>query len=380
MKKVLIAVSCLLLVSAAYLGFDAVNAKAPAAFASAPTYSGTLYVAGMGGHFAKVNVKIDPSDTENPIKVESLNRVLIGTNSDHPVHDPRIDNNDRTKMFWSTYNVDKSIKGDRSVHVGETDLTTGKKIKDIDVKLDPSVKWDGAVYCASGQTKDDYIEVTMTNPAYIDIRSKKTLKLLHRVFLKQLGYNNNYMFFHGTNSPDYKTFVVTINRTKQWVNPATANFSDRNGKVDMLLLDLPSLVKGKVKVLARNTVSASPGGTGPTGSGTFTFRQYFTPDGNYILQSGADRMYLFDAHTLKLLDRRMMAAGENHDDIGTPDSKYAVMTLRSPDKYQDGELQLYDISAHKIIGKPVSICNACHSKMGMHFSAALCGIDANWNK
>ncbi len=380
MKRVLVVFSCLLLVFAAYLGYDAVSAKAPAAFANGSTYSGTLYVAGMGGHFAKVKVKIDPSDTENPIKVESLDRVLIGTNSDHPVHDPRIDNNDRTKMFWSTYNVDKSIKGGKYVHVGETDLATGKKIRDIKVKLDRGVKWDGAVYCASGQTKNDYIDITMTNPAYIDIRSKKTLKLLHRVFLSKLGYNNNYMFFHGTNSPDYKTFVVTINRTKQWVNPATANFSDRNGKVDMLLLDLPSLVRGKIKVLARNTVSASPGGTGPTGSGTFTFRQYFTPDGNYILQSGADRMYVFDAHTLKLVDRRMMSAGENHDDIGTPDSKYAVMTLRSPDKNQDGELQLYDIGAHKIIGKPVSICNACHTKMGMHFSAALCGIDANWNK
>jgi hypothetical protein len=371
-----------MLVFAAYLGYDAVSTKAPAAYAHGTTYSGTLYVAGMGGHFAKVKVKIDPSDTEHPIKVESLDRIVIGDHNTHPVHDPRIDNNNRNVMFWSTYNIDKSIKGDKTVHVGETDLATGKKIKDMEVKLDPSVKFDGTVYCASGQSKNDYIDVTMTNPAYIDIRSKKTLKLLHRVFLKDLGYNDNYIFFHGTNSPDYKTFVVTINRTKPWADPANPDWAHmRDGKVDMLLLDLPSLLKGKVKVLAKNTVSASPGGTGPTDSGTFTFRQYFTPDGNYILQSGADRMYLFDAHTLKLLDRRMMVAGENHDDIATPDSKYAVMTLRTAQKPQDGELQLYDISTHKIIGQPVSICNACHTKMmGKPFPAALCGIDANWNK
>ncbi|MEJ2192714.1 MAG: hypothetical protein P8Y39_10290 [Nitrospirota bacterium] len=377
MKKILVFGICLLLVFAGYLAYTSTAKDAPVASAkSTATYEGTVYVAGMGGHFAKAHIKIDPSNTENPITVTSLDKIDIGTAKTHPTHDPRIDDNDRTKMYWSTYKVDKTIKDGRTLHVGETDLTTGKKTKDLEVKLDPSVKWYGAIYCASGQTKDDYIDVTMTNPAYIDVRDKKTLELKHRVFLDGLGYDNNYFFYHGTNSPDYKAFVVTINRTEKWAKPDAP--AARSGKVDMLLLDLPSLVKGKVKVLAKNTVSASPGGTGPTESGTFTFRQYYTPDGKYILQSGADRFYLFDAKNLKLLDREMMNEGENHDAIGTPDSKYAVLTLRTPGENQDGTLQLYDINAKKLVGKSVSVCSACHSKMGMHFDAALCGVEANW--
>ena len=377
MKKALIVVSCFLLVFAAYLGYNAVSPNASAAYAK--TYSGTFYVAGEGGHFAKAKFKINPANTADPITVEGESRIVIGDHASHPVHDPRIDSNNSNVMFWSTYNVDKTVPGGKTVHVGETDLATGKVIKDLKVKLDPSVTWSGAVYCASGQSKNDYIDVTMTNPSYIDIRSKKTLKLLHRVFLKDLGYNDNYLFFHGTNSPDFKTFEVAITRTKKWKSPSEAPFNGRTGHVDLYLLDLPSLLKGKVKVLAKNTVEAGTGGTGPTGSGTFAFRQNFTPDGKYILQSGADRMYVLDAHTLKVVHMKMMKDGENHDDLPTPDGKYAVMTLRMPGKLMDGALQLYDISTNKIIGKPVSVCNACHTKwVGHAINAPLCGIAPHW--
>jgi hypothetical protein len=365
----------MLLVFAVYLSYTTVDTKAPVAVAKAKTYSGTMYVAGMGGHFAVAEVEIDPSDTESPIKVKSLDRIVIGNKRTHPTHDARIDVNDRTKMYWSTYKIDKEMGG-RTVHVGLSDLKTGNVIKDVALKLDKRAKWTGAIYCGSGQTKKSFIPVTMTGESYIDVFDKKTLKLKERVFLDKIGYKEGtYWFFHGTNSPDMKTFAVAINKTRRWANPTTP--AAPIGKIDMLLLDLPALEKGKVKVIAKNTITGQPGKT-------LTFRQYFTPDGKYLLQSGADRFYLLDGKTLKLIDEELLTGGENHDAIGTPDSRYAILTLRTPIKnkngkgIKDGTLQLYDIKAKKVIGKPVSVCYDCHTKIGIEGSAVLCGLDANW--
>ena len=63
-----------------YLAFTTVapTATAPLAVASGKTYSATVYVAGMGGHFAKADVTIDPSNEGAPIKVNNLDRVVIG--------------------------------------------------------------------------------------------------------------------------------------------------------------------------------------------------------------------------------------------------------------------------------------------------------------
>ena len=69
---------------------------------SSHQYAGTLYVAGMGGHFAKVDVNIDPSEKQ-PIKINAIDRVEIGDSSTHPTHDPRIDAKDSNTMYWSTY-------------------------------------------------------------------------------------------------------------------------------------------------------------------------------------------------------------------------------------------------------------------------------------
>ena len=44
----------------------------------------------------------------------------------------------------------------------------------------------------------------------------------------------------------------------------------------------------------------------------------------------------------------------------------------------DGTVQLYDVQAKKLMGKSVSVCLACHEKMGLKGSAVLCGLDANW--
>jgi hypothetical protein len=328
----------------------------------------------MGGHFSAAEVRINPS-AAIPLKVESLDRVDIGDKDTHPTHDPRIDVKDRSKMFWSTYKADKKAKG-RIFHVGVSDLKTGDVIKDVALEIPERAKWIGALYCGSGQTENSFMPITMSNESFIDVFDKKSFELKSRIYLDSLGYKDNYFFFHGTNSPDLKTFALTINKTKKW-SKANAP-ADRLGEIDMLLLDLPSLEKGKVKVVAKNTITGSP-------KKTLTFRQSYTPDGKYLLQSGGDRFYLLNGNDMSLLDEEMMTEGENHDAVPTPDGKYAVLTIRkkvdSADgkKVTDGMLQLYDIEAKKMIGKPASTCVACHTDADVVGNATLCGADVNWN-
>lgn len=372
MKKALIALGCLVLVFAVSITVDTTSTAV-----AGKSYSGTVYIGGPGGHFAKANVIINPSALQ-PIKISKLDRVVIGDKKSYPVHDARIDTNDSSRMFWSTIFTDKA-KGENSriAHVGIVDLKSRKVIKDVEIKLDDRAKFAGPIYCGSGQTKDSYMPMTMTGEAYIDIFDKRSLKLKKRVFLKDIGYYQNYQFLHGTNSPDMKTFAVTLTMTEKWTDPSKP--AKRTGEVDMLLLDLPALEQGELKVLKKNTLPASP-------TGTFTFRQTFTPDGKYLLQAGRDRFYLLDGSSLELLDMEMIspAGNENHDAVNTPDGKYGVLIIRT--KHNDGDktgidgaLQLYDIEARKVIGEPVSVCNSCHAKIGIKVKATLCGADVNWN-
>ena len=382
MRKALAIAVCVLLVFAVYLSYTTVDKNTPAAVAKhmeTTVYTGTVYVAGMGGHFSAAKISVDPADVANPIKVLGLDRIVIGNKKTHPTHDPRIDTNDRTKMYWSTYKIDESA-GPRDAHVGISDLKSGKKLLDDAVKLDDRAKWTGALYCASGQTKTSYIPVTMTGESYIDVRSKKDLSLEKRVFLNDLGYKNNYLFFHGTNSPDMKQFAIAINKTTEW--PDDMNPGKPTGEVDMLVLDLPALEKGKVKVVAKNKVTGAPGKT-------LTFRQTYTPDGKYLLQSGADRFYLLNGKDMSLVDEELMENGENHDAISTPDGKYAILTLRAKvsnpveqgeaAQVTDGQLQLYDIQEKMVVGNPASVCLGCHTNIGLGGNAVLCGADVNWD-
>lgn len=368
-KSFFVAVGILAVAIFSYLAFGVINSQTSVATAAkAKTYSGDLYVAGMGGHFAKVAVTIDPGDAENPIKVDDLDMLRIGTKDTHPTHDARIDVNDRNIMYWSTYRLDPAGK----VHVGKSDLKTGKVIMDAAVDIDPRTKGPAPLYCASGQSKTSFIPVIMATEASIDVFDKKDLKLKHRVFLDGIGYKTGgYKFFHGTNTPDMTGFIVAIN---------IAEGGKGNGNIDLVMLDLPELEKGKVKVLAKNTVTGTP-------DETIAFRQSFTNDGKYLLQAAGDRMFLLDAKTLKLIDEEMMNSGESHDVMPTADGRYAVLTLRTPITVQleegsktitDGMLQLYDIQEKKLVGKAVSVCYGCHAKMGIKSSAVLCGLDGNW--
>jgi len=376
MKKVLIISVFILLAVGVYLANTVVDSKAPTAIAKlndSSVYSGTIYVAGMGGHFSAAEITIDPSKA-TPLEVKSLDKIDIGSKDTHPTHDPRIDVADRTKMFWSTYKADKEAKG-RVFHVGVTDLKTGSVIKDKALEIPERAEWIGALYCGSGQTKDSFMPITMSNESFIDVFNKKDLELKARVYLDNLGYKNNYFFFHGTNSPDLKNLALTINMTEPWSQPNTP--AARIGKIDMLLLDLAELEKGDVKIIAKNTITGSP-------EKTLTFRQSFTNDGRYLLQSGGDRFYLLKGDDMTLVDEEMMTEGENHDAVPTPDGKYAILTLRTKVKTDDGKtitdgmLQLYDIEAKAMIGKPVSTCVACHKDADVIGNATLCGADVNW--
>ena len=206
-----------MLVIGIYLTQSTVNSKTPSADATykdSGAYTGTVYVAGMGGHFSAAEVRINPS-AAIPLKVESLDRVDIGDKDTHPTHDPRIDVKDRSKMFWSTYKADKKAKG-RIFHVGVSDLKTGDVIKDVALEIPERAKWIGALYCGSGQTENSFMPITMSNESFIDVFDKKSFELKSRIYLDSLGYKDNYFFFHGTNSPDLKTFALTINKTKKW--------------------------------------------------------------------------------------------------------------------------------------------------------------------
>ena len=379
MKKVISTVAALALVVGGYLAYTAVDTTAPsvAQASGKKTYSGTMYVAGMGGHFAKAEISIDPSDKNQPIKVNSLDMVDIGGNT-HPTHDARIDDQDANRLYWSTYKLDtwknKGASGGQ-LHVGVTDLNSGEVIKDVAFPAPDRAKWTGANYCASGQSATSFIPVSMANEGYIDVFDKKTMTLKHRVFFDDLGIKaGETTFAHGINTPDYKKFLLTVNHTP-------TGFTKWSGNTRLIMLDMAALENGKIKKLQEAMITGKP--KDATG-GTITFRQYFSDDGKLLFQSGADRGYMIDAKTLKVLDEITPLPGENHDILPTPDGKYAVMTLRQSAEdcfgkaSTDGTLLLYDVEAKKTIGGSTSVCFSCHKDEGVG-KAILCGIDGKWN-
>jgi len=374
MKKRLLIVSIILIAAfAAYLSYSTIDSKATLATAAKKVYSATVYIAGMGGHFAAADITIDPNDTGEPIKINKLDRIVIGDKKTHPTHDPRIDNTDRNILFWSTYVLDPNGKQ----HVGKSDLRTGEVIKDVAMDPDPrSPAKKPPVYCGSGQSKEYFMPVFMGSEGYVDIFDKKTLEHKKRMYISDIGFKpGTYQFVHGTNSNDGKKFLLTIQEMKD---------GKSTGKIDFVLVDLPALEKGKWKVIAKASHTGEPGKT-------LTFRQYFTKDDRYIFQSAADRIWVLDASNLKLVDEKMVD-GQVHDMMPTPDGKYGILTIRqTTEAYDvegkpiagktitDGMLQLYDFDAKKIVGKQVSVCVACHKDMGIgDRSAVLCGIDGNF--
>lgn len=377
MKKILSTVAALALVVGGYLAVTAVDSKTPVASAAGKsTYSATLYVAGMGGHFAKADVTIDPNDTTNPIKVNKLDMVDIG-GATHPTHDARIDSKDANTMFWSTYKLDnykldpeaaKNAKPGQ-LHVGKTDLKTGAVIKDVAFDAPARATFLGAVYCGSGQSATSFMPVSMSDEGYLDVWDKKTMTLKHRVFFDDLGIKKGVTTFaHGINTPDNKSFLLTLNITPEGHTKWTGN-------TKLIMLDMAALENGKLVKTAEADITGTAGKT-------ITFRQFYSNDGKLLFQSGADRGYVIDAKTLKVLSEITPLPGENHDIMPTPDGKYAIMTLRQGrgEKDKDGTLLLYDVEAKKTVGNSASVCLACHDKEGATKTAILCGLDGVFKK
>lgn len=342
-------------------------------------YKATVYVAGMGGHFAKADVSIDPSK-DQPIQLNSLSKIDIGTRADHPVHDPRIDYNDRNVMFWSTYKIDKETGG---AHVGKTDLKTGEIIKDVNIDVPAEATKNGSLYCGSGQSQTSYIPFSMANKGYIDVFSKADLSHTKRLFLEgtEADIGKPYKFYHGVNSPDMKRLIVSVNEADQ-------PHGKTIGKTHFISLDMAEFEKGNVKVYKK---AVAPGEEGKT----ISFRMTFSPDGSLLAASGADRMWILDGETLEVKDAIMMDDNleQNHDAMFTPDGKYVIATSRTkqpgpecadPKKPKegeftmDGELKLYDVAAKKWVGTGTSVCLACHKNEGVQEHAILCGLDANF--
>jgi len=380
MKKVIKVVGAVAVVAGVFaIGTQLFN---PAPVVSKGTvYGGKLYVAGHGGHIAVAEVQIDPTAAK-PINITSLDRIDIGSAKSHPFHDVRIDGANRDLLFYSTYKLDAEEGPNKGkLHFGSVDLKGEKVIKDVTVMPDARSTMDGgftgANYCGSGQTSNFFFPVTMAYEGFIDVVDKKTMELKHRVFVDSLVGKSGYQFMHGNSSPDLKTFLLVVNKASGTPKEGWGT----TGELALFMLDAAALEKGELKVVNQATI------TGGNAKSTITFRQYFTPDGKYILQSANDMFYLIDAKTLALVAKENRQDGMNHDAFPTPDSKYAILTLRKKGQWegcnepiQDGMIQLYDIENKKLLGAGESVCYACHKGEGITKDAILCGLDGNWNK
>jgi len=339
-------------------------------------YTGIFYVGGMGGHFAKADVVIDAGSRSEPLKINRLDRIVIGDKISHPAQDVRIDVNDPDTLFWSTYKTDSN----RKIHIGKSDLRTGSVIKDV--SFDPAPRASGErppLYKSSGQSKRNYLPVFMGQESYIDVVDKSSLENKNRLWISSLGYpKGSYKFAHGVNSPDMKTFVLAVNQARD---------GKGTGDIDLILLDLPSLENGSAKVLAKKTLSGEP-------DKTISFHQSFTNNGKYILQSVGDRVWMIDARTLNLVDEKTLPAGSQvHAIVPSADDRYAILSVRyvtegrnsSGDTIRgldvtDGGFMLYDLTSKSLHNKIVSACQSCHIGIGLgDKNAVLGGLDVTWN-
>ncbi len=339
----------------------------------AQTYEGTLYIAGMGGHVAKADVRIDPSRPD-PITVVSLSRIVLNTDAAaakkaYPLHDVRIDHA-KNVMFWSAYVAD----GD-GVRAGKVDLLTRKVLSDVKLPKDAKLAMP-PMYCGSGQTKDKYLPVVMGHQGSIDVVDKDSMKLERRVMLEHPKIPKNYLWAHGINSPDGREFALWVSLGDK---PGTFPRGEEKRQM-VFMLDTPALLAGEIKVLRDMTVTSDPR------SAAF-FRGYFTSDGKQLLISGRDRQWVIDPKAMKVVAETPNPPGwENHDIQPLPGDRYAILTQRvgidvvmaEGTKVTDGQIELYDLGKKARVGKPVSVCYGCHKNVNIWPSSILCGVDSVW--
>lgn len=314
-------------------------------------------------------------------------------------------------------------------------------------------------YCASGMDKTHgyYFPMSMSFPAYVDAVPLAKLNAgakggvsnelksgsadFTRTYLGQIdpamdstGMSGSHpfgnpplAFIHGTSSPDGSKIYVATNVVSN-LTP-TQNLAGVLRVYLMNATDLETagtttgtsaMTPAKVLSMATYTVAPSDSTTSGDGSlqGTIVYRASFTPDAKYILQSGSDRLLIFNAGDLSTyadtgttsnansvtkpqtaaitsgLGAGTFGGIEVHDVIATSDSKYAILSLRY---YYDGAqatagttgstvapgikssgVQLYDINNKKFIGNVTSTCGStatqCHAAYQDVQTRATCGI------
>lgn len=357
------------------IGFVTVWLMGPGVIGSAEkVYQGTVYVAGMGGHIAKAEVRIDPSQAE-PISVVKLTRIKLHSDAAvakkaYATHDVRIDHA-KNVMFWSAFVLDGE-----SLHAGKIDLATGKVVADAKFPKDQRTIAQGPMYCGSGQTKDKFLPVMMGYEGFVDIVDKETMKLERRVFFDHPKIPKNYVWAHGVSSPDGKEFAL-------WMSLADTPGKfprEKEGRHLVLVLDTPALVKGEIQVLRETTLTGDP-------KGSALFRGFYTSDGKQLLISGRDRSWVLDGKTLKVLAETANSPGwENHDVQPLPGDRYALLTHRVPMEFEpgkkgmDGQLELYDLTRMARVGKAVSVCQSCHKDEDIKTTSIACGLDSVWKQ
>jgi hypothetical protein len=220
-------------------------------------YAGKVFVAGHGGHVAEVAVTIDPASVATPLKVKARERnnakldiseeKLENGTSQYKLHDVRLDG---STLYWSTYNLDAN----GNLHYGKVDLDDGNKVTaDIAIPVDPRATKPGIkpnampYYCASGQTNDYYMPMTMSNEAYITVIDKRDLNKSFNVFLDSVLPDANYKFLHGSTDPTRTKFFAVFNLSDVPMGKLT-------GEHLMMMLDAKALEQGKVVKLAEGLI------------------------------------------------------------------------------------------------------------------------------
>ncbi len=230
-------------------------------------------------------------------------------------------------------------------------------------------------------------------------------------------------FIHGGSSPDgSKVYMVmnvvsgltTTTNLAGLLRTYIVNASDLE-TVSSTTAGISSMTPEKVVSTATITVAPSDSTTSGDGSlqGTIAYRASYTPDGQYILQSGSDRLLILKASDLSVYVNTGTTSNTNsvtkpgalttglgagtyggievHDVISTPDSKYAILSLRyyndatqaaaggagKPGIKSSG-VQLYDINSKAFIGNVVPTCGSsatqCHPAAADFNTRATCGL------
>jgi hypothetical protein len=341
--------------------------------ASAETYEGTVYIAGMGGHIAKAEVKIDTARPD-PITIVNLSRIALNNDpavakKAYPLHDVRIDHA-RKVLFWSAYVAD----GD-GVRAGKVDLASEKILMDVKVPKDAKLTMP-PMYCGSGQTKDKFLPVVMGYQGSIDVIDKESMKLERRVVLDHPKIPKNYLWAHGVSAPNGREFALWVSLSDK---PGTFPRGAEKRQL-VMILDTPALLAGEIKVLRDTTLTSDPN------SSAF-FRGYYTSDGKQLLISGRDRQWVLDPQSMKLLGESLNPPGvENHDIQPLPGNRYALLTQRvginvpqaEGTKITDGQIELYDLGKRARVGNAASVCYGCHKNVNIYPTSILCGIDSVW--